>query len=605
MSLFYKETEWVEDNPVENDDEYVEIFGKGKGHPVRTFFNLYKGTYWRFLLAGFLFILKNSPVWVLPIVTSNIINIATHPGSHSISEIVLNIAVIITLIAFNFPLNYLFNVCQSTATRAVEAHLRSSLVRKLQQLSISFHKETESGRLQSKIIRDVEAIQALSSQIFTQMLTIFLNIFVALTVTVTRSLVVFIFFLITVPIAGATIGMFRKGIRRSNRAFRKQMEETSTRVVEMVDLIPVTRAHALENEEIKKMGDFLNGVAYRGYKLDIIHANFGAISWCIFQTFQVVCLAFTGYMAYKEKISVGEIAMYQSYFTTIVNQVAGLIMMLPNIAKGTESINSIGEVLLSDDVEDYTGKEKLNTIRGDFNFKDVTFHYADAVDRDILYKFNLGVNAGETIALVGESGAGKTTILNLLIGFIKPSSGNIFLDGKDLNDLNLRSYRDFISVVPQNTILFSGSIRDNITYGMPDVTEEQLWDAIESANLKKFITELPNGLDTMIGENGGKLSGGQRQRLAIARALVRNPKIIIFDEATSALDSTSEHEIQMAIENMTNTRTTFIVAHRLSTIRNADKIAVIGNGGCTEFGTYDELMAQKGEFYHMRQLQTD
>ena len=273
MSLFYKETEWVEDNPVEHDDEYVKIFGKGKGHPVRTFFNLYKGTYWRFLLAGFLFILKNSPVWVLPIVTSNIINIATKPAIHSSTEIVLNIAVIITLIAFNFPLNYLFNVCQSTATRAVEAHLRSSLVRKLQQLSISFHKETESGRLQSKIIRDVEAIQALSSQIFTQMLTIFLNIFVALTVTVTRSLIVFVFFLITVPIAGATIGMFRKGIRRSNRAFRKQMEETSTRVVEMVDLIPVTRAHALENEEIKKMGDFLNGVAYRGYKLDIIHAN--------------------------------------------------------------------------------------------------------------------------------------------------------------------------------------------------------------------------------------------------------------------------------------------------------------------------------------------
>ena len=382
------------------------------------------------------------------------------------------------------------------------------------------------------------------------------------------------------------------------------MEETSTRVVEMVDLIPVTRAHALENEEIKKMGGYLNGVAFRGFKLDIIHANFGAISWCMFQTFQVICLAFTGYMAYLGNISVGEIAMYQSYFTTIVNQVAALIMMLPNMAKGVESINSIGEVLLSDDVEDYHGKKKLETIRGDFDFKNVTFHYDDDA-KEILYKFNLQVNAGETIALVGESGAGKTTILNLLIGFINPVSGDIYLDGNNLKDLNLRSYRDFISVVPQNTILFSGSIRDNITYGMPDVTEEQIWSAIQSANLEQFIRELPDGLDTMIGENGGKLSGGQRQRLAIARALVRDPKIIIFDEATSALDSTSEHEIQKAIENMADTRTTFIVAHRLSTIRNADKIAVIGNGGCTEFGTYDELMAQKGEFYHMRKLQTD
>lgn len=603
MGFFYKEEEWVEDNPVEKEDEYVEIFGKSKGHPIRTFFRLYKGAYWRFLLAGFIFVLKNSPVWVLPLVTGNIINIATNPPAHSSVEIAMNIAVIIALIAFNVPLNYLYNVCQSTATRAVEAHLRSSLVRKLQQLSISYHKENESGRLQSKIIRDVEAIQQLSSQIFGNMLTITLNIIVALIVTVSKSLIVFFFFLVTVPIAGALIGMFRKGIRRTNREFRKQMEETSTKVVEMVELIPVTRAHALENEEIKKMGGFLNGVAHKGYKLDIMHANFGAISWCMFQAFQVVCLAFTGYMAYRHVISVGEIATYQSYFTTIVNQVAAIIMILPNMARGTEAITSIGEILLSDDVEQYTGKKKLETITGDFDFKDVSFHYDDS--KEILYKFNLCVKSGETIALVGESGAGKTTILNLLIGFIKPVSGHIYLDGNDLNDINLRSYRDFVAVVPQNTILFSGSIRDNITYGMPDVTEAQLWDAIKSANLLDFINELPNGLDTMIGENGGKLSGGQRQRLAIARALVRNPKVIIFDEATSALDSTSEKQIQTAIENMASTRTTFIVAHRLSTIRNADKIAVIGNGGCTEFGTYDELMEKQGEFYHMRKLQTD
>lgn len=603
MGFFYKEEEWVEDNPVEKEDEYVEIFGKSKGHPIKTFFKLYKGTYWRFFLAGFLFILKNSPVWVLPIVTGNIINIATNPAAHSSSEIAINITVIILLIAFNFPLNYLFNVCQSTATRAVEAHLRSSLVRKLQQLSISYHKENESGRLQSKIIRDVEAVQQLSSQIFTNMLTIMLNITVALLVTVSKSLIVFFFFVITVPIAGALIGIFRKGIRKTNREFRKQMEETSTKVVEMVELIPVTRAHALENEEIKKMGGFLNGVAHKGYKLDIMHANFGAVSWCMFQAFQVICLAFTGYMAYRHIISVGEIATYQSYFTTIVNQVAAIIMILPNMARGTESITSIGEILLSDDVEQYTGKKKLQHITGNFDFQDVSFHYDDS--KEILYKFSLSVKSGETVALVGESGAGKTTILNLLIGFIKPVGGHIYLDGNDLENINLRSYRDFVAVVPQNTILFSGSIRDNITYGMPDVTEEQLMKAIQSANLMDFIQELPDGLNTMIGENGGKLSGGQRQRLAIARALVRNPKVIIFDEATSALDSTSEKQIQTAIENMASTRTTFIVAHRLSTIRNADKIAVIGHGGCTEFGTYDELMEKQGEFYHMRKLQTD
>lgn len=269
MGFFYKEEEWVEDNPVEKEDEYVEIFDKSKGHPIRTFFRLYKGTYWRFFLAGFLFVLKNSPVWVLPIVTGNIINIATNAAAHSSMEITVNIAVIIGLIAFNFPLNYLFNVCQSTATRAVEAHLRSSLVRKLQQLSISYHKENESGRLQSKIIRDVESVQQLSSQIFTNMLTITLNIVVALIVTVSKSLVVFFFFVVTVPIAGALIGIFRKGIRKTNREFRKQMEETSTKVVEMVELIPVTRAHALENEEIKKR---LKVIKITARKIEVFHS---------------------------------------------------------------------------------------------------------------------------------------------------------------------------------------------------------------------------------------------------------------------------------------------------------------------------------------------
>ncbi len=330
-----------EENPVEDEDEYVQTFREKKGHPVLTFLRLYRGNYWRFLLAGVFFVLKNSPVWVLPVVTANIINIATKPSAHETHEIVINIAVIVILLLFNFPLNYLFNAFQCYATRSVERNLRSALVRKLQQLSISFHKSTETGRIQSKIIRDVESIQGLSSQLFTQSLTISLNIIVALAVTVTQSFIVFVFFLITVPIAGATIGFFRRGIRRCNHEFRRQMEDTSTKIVEMVDLIPITRAHALENEEIHKMNGFLNGVAKKGFRLDIIQANFGSVSWVIFQMFQVICLAFTGYMAYRGRISVGEIAMYQSYFTTIVNQVASIIMLLPNITRGTEAINSV------------------------------------------------------------------------------------------------------------------------------------------------------------------------------------------------------------------------------------------------------------------------
>ena len=345
-------------------------------------------------------------------------------------------------------------------------------------------------------------------------------------------------------------------------------------------------------------------VAKSGYRLDIVQANFGAVGWCVFQAFQVICLGFTGYLAFRGKIMVGDITLYQTYFGNIINQITQFLNLIPIISKGFESVTSVGEVLLTDDVEDNDGKEKISTVNGEFDFENVCFSYSDD-GKEVLKGFNLHVNAGETIALVGESGAGKTTVLNLVIGFMKPDSGDIKLDGRSLKDINLRSYRKHIAVVPQNSILFSGTIRENITYGLKNVSDDKLNEVLKAANLTEFIDSLPDGVDTQVGEHGGGLSGGQRQRISIARALMRDPKIIVLDEATSALDSISEREIQKALENLKSERTTFIVAHRLSTIRNADKIAVVADGKVSEYGTYDELMAAKGGFYELRRLQVE
>ena len=580
---------------------FIECYKKHKGHPMQILLGLYKGNYHKFFLAVIFFFIKHAPVWVLPIVTANIINDITSGSPETYQNIIIQAMIMIVLVALNIPMNYMYTRYKSLATRYAETGLRRALVRKLQQLS--YHKETQSGRLQSKIMRDVEAVETLSTQMFLSILNIALNIAIALIVTINKSLVVFIFFLLTTPIAAATMVFFRNVMKKRNNEFRKEMEETSARVMEMVELIPVTRAHALEEEEVQKMSGQLFAVAEKGYRLDVIQSLFGSVGWAIFQIFQVVCLGFTGFLAIKGTVMPGDITLYQSYFATIVSQVSSLMSLIPTIAKGIESVNSIGEVLLEDDIEQNEGKEIIKDIYGEFDFKDVTFRYNN-IDRPVLHNLNLHVDKGETIALVGESGAGKSTILNLVIGFNQVNSGEVLIDGHNMKDIDLRSYRKYLAVVPQTSILFSGTIRDNITYGVDNVDEATLDEIVKAANLTDLINSLPDGLDTMVGEHGGKLSGGQRQRISIARALIRNPKVIVLDEATSALDSISEKLIQEALNNLTKDRTTFIVAHRLSTIKDADKIAVIADGHCVEYGTYDELMNLKGEFYQMKKIQS-
>ncbi len=582
---------------------FIECYKKHKGHPMQILLGLYKGNYHKFFLAVIFFFIKHAPVWVLPIVTANIINDITSGSPETYQNIIIQAMIMIVLVALNIPMNYMYTRYKSLATRYAETGLRRALVRKLQQLSISYHKETQSGRLQSKIMRDVEAVETLSTQMFLSILNIALNIAIALIVTINKSLVVFIFFLLTTPIAAATMVFFRNVMKKRNNEFRKEMEETSARVMEMVELIPVTRAHALEEEEVQKMSGQLFAVAEKGYRLDVIQSLFGSVGWAIFQIFQVVCLGFTGFLAIKGTVMPGDITLYQSYFATIVSQVSSLMSLIPTIAKGIESVNSIGEVLLEDDIEQNEGKEIIKDIYGEFDFKDVTFRYNN-IDRPVLHNLNLHVDKGETIALVGESGAGKSTILNLVIGFNQVNSGEVRIDGHNMKDIDLRSYRKHLAVVPQTSILFSGTIRDNITYGVDNVDEATLDEIVKAANLTDLINSLPDGLDTMVGEHGGKLSGGQRQRISIARALIRNPKVIVLDEATSALDSISEKLIQEALNNLTKDRTTFIVAHRLSTIKDADKIAVIADGHCVEYGTYDEIMNLKGEFYQMKKIQS-
>lgn len=583
---------------------YTEDFKKNRGHLMKTLCAVYKGSYGKIFLSSVCFAIKHSPVWILPILTANLINLAASGTAADKTKIIYNAVAFGILLIINVPLNYLHVHFYASSIRNAEAGLRMALVTKIQQLSINYHKHTENGRIQAKLMRDVEQFQTLSEQLFVNALMFALTIAFTIGVTLAKSKIVFAFFLIAVPVAVTITMLFRKKIRKKNKDFRGEMETAGAKMIEMVELVPVARAHALEEWEVERMSRQINNVKSKGYAMDTFQALFGSVSWLTFQLLQMSCLVFSAVLAFKKLIPVGDVVLYQSYFSTIVGSISAIIGLIPIIAKGLESLSSIGELLLETDTENNDGKKKFAQLNGVYDFKNVTFHYSDKSDRDVLKDFTLHIDKGETVALVGESGAGKSTALNLVIGFDLPTSGTLTIDGVNINDIDLHSYRSFIGVVPQNPIIFSGTIKDNITYGMKNVSRKQLDEVIKAALLEELVAELPDGVDTLLTEHGSNLSGGQRQRISIARALIRNPQVIVLDEATSALDSVSEQKIQAAIENLTRNRTTFVVAHRLSTIKNADKIAVVKDGRCVETGTFSELMDKKGEFYKFKQIQS-
>lgn len=585
------------------DFEEIFLHVDAKRQPVKTLILLFRDNLSRVLLSIVFFVLKNLPVWVLPLITAAIINQATNPGANTGRNILLCLILGAIITVQNIPSQQGETYFTTRAVRDIEMRLRSALIRKLQHLTISFHKNLSSGRIQSKILRDVDNIEALSKAMVTNLTQAILNILVFAVITLYHSPLVALFFLLTIPVAALLIRAFRRTIGRTVSEFRKEIEHMSAGVSEMVEMIPVTKAHGLERVETTKINSRLRDVKEKAMRTDTIQTLFGSSSWSTFQTFQLVCLCFTGYLAYKGKISVGEIALFQTYFGQLLGNVSGLLTLYPVISKGFESIGSVSEILASDDIENNRGKKRLVNVDGDFVFENVGFHYPDDPSAPVLENFNLTVKKGEYIALVGESGSGKTTALNLLIGFHFPTEGTLSVDGHDMRDINLTAYRRHIAVVSQNNILFSGSIRDNIAYGLPHVTDEEIEKAVDMANLRELVNELPDGIHTQIGERGSRLSGGQRQRIAIARAMIRNPQIILLDEATSALDNVSEHKVQEAMDKLIHGRTTFVVAHRLSTIMNADRIIVMRHGKCVETGTYDSLMEQKGYFYELAKLQ--
>ena len=573
-------------------------------HPRRTLWNLFSDQRGRVFGAAALYVIKQTPASLMPLAVGMIVDALTTGGAGAFRKILYIAAGYFLLLLQNPFVHTSFVRLMSGALRHMQFNLRSALVERLQQLSITFYEEKQSSALQTKLLRDVDAIDGLCRHLMNTGLNGLLVILYVTVIALVKQPLLAVYFLVTVPAGVALLKLFDRRFKEQYQAMRVETEQMNARVGEMLQMLPVTRAHGLESIETRSVRGVFEHIRERGLQVDTLTEFFASSSWFTFMCFQLACLVFSAWLVVHHRISVGDAVMYNTYFGMLIGAVQQFLSVFPALAQGADAIRSLGEVLEAGPLERNEGKPPApSPLRGEIIFENVSFSYPRG--REVaLQDISLNIAAGETVAFVGESGAGKSTLVNLAIGFRQWTAGCVKLDGRDLRELDLRTYRRQIGVVPQTTILFNGTLRENVTYGLEKVSDDTLWKIMADANLAEFVRLLPKGLDTPLGESGAQLSGGQRQRLAIARALVRNPRLVILDEATSALDTESERLVQEALVRLTQGRTTLIVAHRFSTIRHAHRIIVLHRGHIVEQGTQEELISRQGQFYRLARMQS-
>ena len=571
--------------------------------PTRTVLGLLAPHRWSIAVSVLLFAIKDSPLWVLPILTARIIDVVVRRGE--LSELWIYAALAIGVLILNYPGHVLFVRLFAGAVRQVAADLRNAIASQLQNLSIGFHSRASASVIQTKVVRDVENIELMFQQAVPPALSTAFILIGAITVTAIQVPAFVLVYALTVPLAVTLVTLVRRRMTRRNEEFRKQVERFSARVGEMATLMPITRAHGLERTAESRVADGAEGVRSAGFTLDRLNGRFGAMAWVSMQVLGVSTLVLAAAASISGVLPVtpGQVVLLSTYFAMLTGGVINLLGLTPIFSKALESVRSIAEVMQEPDLEQNHGKRPVDAVTGAIDLTDVSFRF-DRGAPHALDHVSLAIEPGETIALVGPSGSGKSTLLNLVLGFVRPSSGVIRLDGRDMEELDLRTFRRFVSVVPQESVLFEGTIRDNVTYGLSNVSNDRVLTALRDANALEIIDALPEGWDTVVGERGARLSGGQRQRLAIARALIRDPRILLLDEATSALDTESETKVKEALTRLMANRTTLVVAHRLTTIRSADRIAVLEKGRIAEIGSHQQLLKLGGRYAALHRAQT-
>lgn len=485
--------------------------------------------------------------------------------------------------------------------------IRKELYEHLQSLSVKFFTERRVGELISRISSDVTVMRTVLTGNVSTLLQQSLTLIGSVGIMFILNWRLTMFIIVLMPVIVIVGFVFGTYIRRISTVVQDEIAGATVVAEEVFQNIREVKSFVREGYEVKRYDNAVDIAFQASVKLLTVRSVFGPIvAFFAFAGLSLI-LWFGGREVLDGRLTAGELIAFLIYGLTVAGSFAGLINLYSQFQEAIGATKRVFQILdTKAQIEDVPAAMTLDTIKGRITLDNVSFAYED--DHEVLKDINLDIQEGEIIALVGPSGAGKSTLFNLIPRFYDTETGTISVDGYNVRDVTQASLRQHIGIVPQETLLFGGTIRENILYGKLDATEDEIIAAAESANAHTFISELPNGYETTVGERGVKLSGGQRQRVAIARAILKNPSILLLDEATSSLDNESEHLVQEALGNLMQNRTTIIIAHRLSTIRIAHRIAVIDRGRIVELGTHDALMEERGlyaKLYEMQFRETD
>lgn len=556
-----------------------------------------------FFADMFFAIMASAIALVIPLVVRYVTSTVIYMEKNKAIESLMVIAIVVAILIFvQCYCNYYISNYGHVMGAKIEYDMRAEIFAHFQKMSFSFYDDQKVGQLMSRITSDLFDITELLHHGPENLTISFIKIIGALAILLSINIKLAIAAFVLIPVMIVYAYFFNRKMKQTFRMNRVKIAEINEQIEDNLSGIRVVKSfanEAIENQKFKVGNDGFLTAKKNNYKyMGGYHSGLTAFTTMI----NLIVIISGGVMITKNMVSITDLLTFLLYINIFIDPVKTLIDFTEQFQNGYSGYERFRQILmLEPEIKDSENAKEFGKVKGDIVFDDVSFRYNDNAHR-VLKHIHLSIAAGSYIALVGSSGAGKTTLCNLIPRFYEVSSGRILIDGQDIRDVKLKSLRDNIGMVQQDVYLFAGTIYDNIKYGRPDATKEEVIEAAKEANAYDFIMSLPNGFDTDIGQRGMKLSGGQKQRLSIARVFLKNPPILIFDEATSALDNESEKIVQESMEKLAKNRTTLVIAHRLSTIRNAEKILVLTDHGIEEEGTHGELMAHHGIYYDLYKM---